>query len=265
MLNAFSTNVLGMNSLCRLVYDSAGSPLIIILTEPSVRTTCTLTTYEPSFADEIPFDRHNIALKTIMRAQVLYDALTELASISPDKITLWAHMRSQTPLFTVAASGTLGSTSVSLSNEPSNEDASMDKGKGKKKTRPGAPSRTPLNNALPTAITSASTSTADPSSTATANDADSLPLVLETFHLSDPDDPLKASYKFSLFLRAQRAMSVASKVSVRVDEQGVLSLQFMIEVESGKVSFVDFRFVPLVEDDEEVAEGPTIVVGEREE
>lgn len=46
-------------------------------------------------------------------------------------------------------------------------------------------------------------------------------------------------------------MSVASKVSVRADSQGVLSLQFMIEVEVGKLSFVDFRFVPLVEDDGE--------------
>ena len=43
-------------------------------------------------------------------------------------------------------------------------------------------------------------------------------------------------------------MSVASKVSVRADSQGVLSLQFMIEVEAGKLSFVDFRFVPLVEE-----------------
>lgn len=68
---------------------------------------------------------------------------------------------------------------------------------------------------------------------------------------------IKQSYKFSFIRAAHRAMAVASKVSVRGDEQGVLSLQFMIEVEPGKVSFVDFRFVPLVDqslegqDDEE--------------
>lgn len=47
-----------------------------------------------------------------------------------------------------------------------------------------------------------------------------------------------------------RAMGVAAKVSVRVDEQGVLSLQFMIEVDQNKVSFVDFRFVPLADEEE---------------
>ena len=48
-------------------------------------------------------------------------------------------------------------------------------------------------------------------------------------------------------------MAVATKVSVRGDAQGVLSLQFMIEIEPGKASFVDFRFVPYVaeEGDEE--------------
>ena len=55
-------------------------------------------------------------------------------------------------------------------------------------------------------------------------------------------------YKFSLIRSASRAMAIASKVSIRADEQGVLSLQFMIEVEGGAVSFVEFRFVPLLDD-----------------
>ena len=50
-------------------------------------------------------------------------------------------------------------------------------------------------------------------------------------------------------------MAIAAKVSIRSDEQGVLSLQFMIDVEGGGVSFVDFRFVPFIpeegEDEEE--------------
>jgi cell cycle checkpoint protein len=54
---------------------------------------------------------------------------------------------------------------------------------------------------------------------------------------------------------AAEAMRLASKVSVRGDEQGVLSLQFMVEVEGGGVSFVDFRFVPFIrgEEDEDEA------------
>ena len=70
-------------------------------------------------------------------------------------------------------------------------------------------------------------------------------------------------------------MALASKVSLRMDRQGVLSMQFMIEIGeagsggsrdtgtnvangvigggtgSGKVSFVDFRFVPLVDGDDD--------------
>jgi cell cycle checkpoint protein len=49
-------------------------------------------------------------------------------------------------------------------------------------------------------------------------------------------------------------MKLASKVSVRGDEQGVLSLQFMVEVEEKKVSFVDFRLVPFVPNDDEDGE-----------
>jgi cell cycle checkpoint protein len=67
-------------------------------------------------------------------------------------------------------------------------------------------------------------------------------------------------------------MALASKVSLRQDVQGVLSLQFMIEVgetgvggsregqsngampngsNGGRTSFVDFRFLPLVDEDNE--------------
>lgn len=73
--------------------------------------------------------------------------------------------------------------------------------------------------------------------------------LLETFSV---EERWTQSYKFEMIKAASEAMRLASKVSVRGDEQGVLSLQFMVEVEGGGVSFVDFRFVPfLSEDDEE--------------
>ena len=75
--------------------------------------------------------------------------------------------------------------------------------------------------------------------------------ILETFHCPSRTD---ASFKFSLIKSAQRAMASATKVSLRLDEEGVLSLQFLVEVDSGSgggegVAFVDFRMVPLVEDE----------------
>ncbi|KAM3069275.1 checkpoint clamp complex protein Rad1 [Clarireedia jacksonii] len=72
--------------------------------------------------------------------------------------------------------------------------------------------------------------------------------LLETFIVRDR---WSQSYRFDMVKAAGEAMRLASKVSVRGDEQGVLSLQFMVEVEGGGVSFVDFRFVPFIrgEDD----------------
>ncbi|KAF2182528.1 DNA repair exonuclease rad1 [Zopfia rhizophila CBS 207.26] len=212
---AFSNNVLGMNNMCRISYDSFGSPLVIVLTEASIRTTCELTTYEPAFADEIPFDRQSLAFKTIMRGTWLFDAISELASTTPARLTLVARLaRSQKPYFALSASGPLGSARVEFNNNlaPS--------------TKPPPPTNPP----------------------SVENPAES-PNLLETFQLSNPETTLRYTYKFSLIQKAARAMSVATKVSVRGDTQGVLSLQFMIEVEAGKVSFVDFRFVPLVEKD----------------
>jgi len=79
--------------------------------------------------------------------------------------------------------------------------------------------------------------------------------LLETFTVAEK---WTQSYKFDMIKDASEAMRLASKVSIRGDGQGVLSLQFMVEVEGGGVSFVDFKFVPFLreanesdDDDEE--------------
>lgn len=76
--------------------------------------------------------------------------------------------------------------------------------------------------------------------------------ILETFHCAAKTN---ASFKFSLFKAAQRAMASASKVSLRLDEDGVLSMQYLIETASNGgegVAFVDFRVVPLVDGEDGV-------------
>lgn len=70
--------------------------------------------------------------------------------------------------------------------------------------------------------------------------------LLETFTVAEK---WIQSYKFEMIKAAAEAMRLASKVSVRGDEQGVLSLQFMVEVEGGGVSFIDFRFVPFLREE----------------
>ena len=61
------------------------------------------------------------------------------------------------------------------------------------------------------------------------------------------------TFKFDTIKAATEAMRISSKVSMRGDGQGVLSMQFMVEVEGAGLSFLDFRFVPYAhhEDDED--------------
>lgn len=53
------------------------------------------------------------------------------------------------------------------------------------------------------------------------------------------------AYRFGAVRGAMRAMSVGSKVSIRTDGEGVLSMNFMVEVE-GKNVFVEFKVLDVV-------------------
>ncbi len=196
---AFENQTLGMTGMCRLSYAAIGDPLCIVLEEAGVTTTCELVTYEPEFREEIPLQRDALAQKIIMRASWLHDAITELSSTSPTRLTIVASPTA--PYFTLSSSGPLGSATVEFSNDPQ---------------------------------------------------------LLETFQVSKRT---VNTYKYSLIRGASRAMAIASKVSIRGDEQGVLSLQFMIENDDGGVSFVDFRFVPFVPEDGEGDEDGDFVEG----
>jgi len=66
------------------------------------------------------------------------------------------------------------------------------------------------------------------------------------------------SFKFDMVKSASEAMRIATKVSIRGDGQGVLSLQFIVETEgSEKPQFLHFTFVPYVttEEDDDESEG----------
>ena len=185
-----------MNGICRLSYSAQGEPLRIILEEKGVTTTCELVTYEPDFLEDIPLQKDAIAQKIIMRASWLHDAINELSSTSPTRLTMVSSPTA--PYFTLSSSGPLGSATVEFSNDPQ---------------------------------------------------------LLETFHV--PRRTVN-TYKYSLIKGASRAMAIAAKVSIRSDEQGVLSLQFMIDVEGGGVSFVDFRFVPFIPEEGEDEDGSEV-------
>ncbi|KAI5310456.1 ssDNA endodeoxyribonuclease [Ascosphaera atra] len=212
-----------------------GAPLCITLAEAGVTTTCELTTYEPDdWEDEgdadIPLQRDAIVFKTIMRSTWLHNAITELDATNPTILTFNASA-TEAPYFVLSCSGgPFSDSAVEFSVE--NDNAVRDERRRRK-------------------------------------DARAAPAVSETFQVRPPEGAtlVRQSYKFSLVRKALDAMAASSKVSIRCDEQGVMSLQFMIELGksmhgkpdsgavsskiSSAVSFVDFRFVPIIDDSDE--------------
>jgi len=105
-----------MNGMCRISYAAEGDPLCIILEEAGVTTTCELTTFQPEYQEDIPLQREALAQKIIMRASWLHDAITELSSTSPTRLTIVASPTA--PYFTLSSSGPLGSATVEFSKDP---------------------------------------------------------------------------------------------------------------------------------------------------
>ncbi|EEH45437.1 uncharacterized protein PADG_01587 [Paracoccidioides brasiliensis Pb18] len=258
-LNAFSGPALLLNRTCTISYIMQGSPLAITLSEAGVTTTCELTTYEPDDIDfdssvgdtDIPFQRDAIVFKAIMRSMWLHNAILELDSTNPTSLS-FSVSATKEPYFALSASGGPFSESTiefSIDKDPSTAGANV-----------------PVYKTLEDGTSSPSKQQARRGKLA--------PTVTETFLVNSPSrSRFRQSYRFALIYKALRAMAASSKVSIRIDRQGVLSLQFMIEfgdgngVDGGRgvqpptaikkienAGFVDFRFVPLVDDADEGGE-----------
>ncbi|RMJ24954.1 hypothetical protein PHISP_04190 [Aspergillus sp. HF37] len=249
--NAFTTPALLLDRSCTLQYSQPGSPLSVTLSETGVKTTCELTTYEPEDDEtDIPLQRDAIIMKIIMRSAWLHNAITELDSTNPTVLKVSASAKRE-PFFALSGSGGPFSESV--------VEFSVDQQNQNNGSEGQSHHKIPAD---------------DGSSRPRAKGANKLaPTVTETFLVSPPSSMgsrIKQDYRFPLIRKASRAMAAASKVSIRGDKQGVLSLQFMIDFEegaganprpaggageaggsvAGSVAFVDFRFVPLLDENE---------------
>ncbi|ETI19812.1 hypothetical protein G647_08825 [Cladophialophora carrionii CBS 160.54] len=239
--NAFSTPALALGGTCRISYQEVGAPLTITIQEGSVTTICDMNTYEVygSQGDDggVPLDRSNLCLKAIMRSTWLSDAIAELSGMNPTILVVNVSKRSA-PYFSLEGEGgPFGNSTVDFTPESKN-DSTPNEARVKRQ-----------------------------------------PVVTETFVVSAPAGShgrIRQRYKFDMIKRASRAMASATKVSIRQDEQGVLSLQFMIDLSDGgsgsrgdesaaanappnpaNVAYVEFRFVPLLDDEETESEGQT--------
>ncbi|KAJ3051060.1 ssDNA endodeoxyribonuclease [Rhizophlyctis rosea] len=72
--------------------------------------------------------------------------------------------------------------------------------------------------------------------------------VLESFQCYDT---INYSYKFSLIHPCLKALAASSKTSIRVNDVGVLSMQFMINLNSKDVTFIEFLICPLAEEEDD--------------
>ncbi|KAH7634235.1 putative RAD1 protein [Sordaria sp. MPI-SDFR-AT-0083] len=208
------------NGTCILSYPSDGGPFSIILDEAGVKTTCNLTTYLPETPEDIPFDVEDLSFKVIMQARYLLDALAEVGSISPERLTIAVSRKE--PYLRFRTSGSHSGTGA-----------------------PGVESTVDFKRGRD---------------------------LLETFSVRAVDRAKgerrwSQTFKFDTIKAATEAMKIASKVSLRGDGQGVLSMQFMVEVEGAGgggggagggvpgggvgLSFLDFRFVPYATDGDE--------------
>ncbi|EEH07249.1 conserved hypothetical protein [Histoplasma capsulatum G186AR] len=257
-LNAFSGPALLLNRICNISYIKQGSPLTITLSEAGVTTTCELTTYEPDDLDmdfsagdrDIPLQRDAIVFKSIMRSMWLHNAIMELDSTNPTVLS-FSVSATKAPYFALTASGGPFSESTvefSIDKDPAAAGA--------------------VNEPVYKTLGGDDGSTS--SRQQQARRGKLAPTVTETFLVNSPSrSRVRQRYRFALIHKALRAMAVSSKVSIRIDRQGVLSLQFMIDFgegdgldgrggaqqpmasKMGNAGFVDFRFVPLVDDDDE--------------
>lgn len=252
--NAFTTPALLLDRSCTLQYFQHGSPLSITLTEAGVKTICELTTYEPDGGEvDIPLQRDAIIMKIIMRSAWLHNAITELDATDPTILKLSAST-TKAPFFALSASGGPFSESVvefSIDQQQQNNQTCTQQ----------------QLQAYHKVLAD------DGTSRSRARRAKLAPTVTETFLVSPPSSMgsrIMQDYRFPLIRKAAQVMAVANKVSIRGDRQGVLSLQFMIELDErnkpsrentstggGNVTFVDFRFVPLLDENNEAEVEPT--------
>ncbi|KAJ5217220.1 hypothetical protein N7468_010228 [Penicillium chermesinum] len=249
--SAFSAPSLLMDRSCTLQYSYHGAPLSIAITESGIKTTCELVTYEPDGNEaDVPLQRDAIIMKIIMRSAWLHNAIAELDSSNPTILKISACANKE-PYFSLSgAGGPFSESTVEFSVDQHNEIVG------------GAGQATQASSTHKVL-------TQDGSSRNRATRTKNAPTVTETFLVSPPrsmGERIRQNYRFALVRKAARAMLVANKVSIRGDIQGVLSLQFMVELDDshpsgrpvgagvkapgGPVCFVDFRFVPLLDEED---------------
>lgn len=237
---AFNTPALGVTGSCKITYQQEGAPLSIIIEEGGVKTNCELNTYRlPDF----------------------YDPSEETIPFDTDNILLKIVMtgfRLHDALMEIMSTDS-NVLVVSASNRKAPYFALIgEDGPFGDSTVEFAPELQREGKSVARRIRPAATE------------------AFSVAALKGMGGRVKDRYRMDLVKKAIRIMQIALKVALRMDQQGVLSLQFMMSQnkalgiagsvygDDAKVSFVEYRILP-VWDDEDKHPGDSDDDGEMDE
>ncbi|GAA5920386.1 hypothetical protein JCM1841_003367 [Sporobolomyces salmonicolor] len=219
----------GKQTSLRLSYAGIGEPLVMLLEESGTVTRCELTTYEPEGLLDLAFEDADRVQRLIMKSEWLRDALLELPP-SSEKLTI-----SFSPVGHRRAT-------------PSNRYRSRPRREGMGQHDEGGGEADEDEVPL---FRLESVGTLGSTEMDYSDDRD----ILEVFEC---EFPIRNTYKFSHIQLTKQALAASMKTSIRTDEYGLVSFQFMIPLSGkggakasmadGRVAFVEFLCVAL--DDE---------------
>ncbi|GAA5821102.1 hypothetical protein JCM3770_005518 [Rhodotorula araucariae] len=207
----------------RLTYAGHGDPLVLLLEEGGIVTRCEITTYEPEGLLDLAFVDEAKVQRLVIKSEGLRDALSELPP-SSEKLTF-----SFSPPAAARRGAGTGGPYGTHDRDGAGDDNDEDD--------------VPL-------FRIESVGTLGSTEMDYTDDKD----VLEAFEC---DFPIRNTYKFSHIQLTKHALASAIKVSIRTDDAGLISLQFMIplsprgakaSVAEGKIGFVEFLCVALDDD-----------------
>ncbi|KAF9228751.1 Rad1-domain-containing protein [Gyrodon lividus] len=199
----------------RLSYGGPGYPLTLLLAEDSSgpTTTCEISTFDPEPNIDLPFDGDQTVLKIIFKSSSWLRDALSELDPSCEKIT--------------------------FIGDPA---ADVGRGAGQRGSARGPGTGGPPKPLFRIKASGAFGST----EMDYPNDKE----VLETFECLRP---VTVSYRFAHISRTSRALQSSTKTSLRIEEEGLLSLQFLVPVPVARGggtsgSFIEFRCMALDED-----------------
>ncbi|GAA5847550.1 hypothetical protein JCM9279_005290 [Rhodotorula babjevae] len=212
----------GKTTSLRVSYVGQGEPLVMLLEEGGIVTRCEITTYEPEGLLDLAFPDSDKVQRMIIKSDGLRDALAELPP-SSEKLTFSFSPPSETHVG-AGSNARYGSFAGRGAGGAADDD----------------------DEEVPV-FRIESVGTMGSTEMDYTDDKD----VLEAFEC---EHPIRNTYKFSHIQLTKHALASAIKVSIRTDQGGLISLQFMIplsprgaraSVAEGKIGFVEFLCVPL--------------------